>query len=360
MIGRHPNSYQLQLLAAAILAVCGCQTIQTQPKPENQFSLDTEALSEQTPRELYKSYLPPYVIEPPDILVIDAVSLTPKMPYNLRTGDVLSLQVPGAFSDAPIQGLYPIQPGGTLDLGLPYGSVNVGGMSLERAREAITTHLKTQLREPQVVLNISQIAAMQQVQGQHLVKPDGTVRLGTYGSVLLVGMTLDQAEKTVEQHLAQYLDNPDVSLDVFAFNSKSFYVVLQGAGLGDQLIRFPVTGNETVLDAMSQVGGLSSAQSTRMWIARPGPNHIGGCKILPVDYNSIVQCGDIRTNYQILPGDRLFVSQNLFVAWDTQLGKLTAPFERMMGFSLLGVETVSRFSGKVLQNQFSNTGQGGF
>ena len=57
--------------------------------------------------------------------------------------------------------------------------------------------------------------------------------------------------------LTQYLEAPLVSVDVYAYNSKVYYVITQGAGFGDNIQRFPVTGNETVLDAISQVQGLS-------------------------------------------------------------------------------------------------------
>ncbi len=60
-----------------------------------------------TPRELDKAILPQYRIEPPDILVIEALNLVPKPPYKLRVLDVLSIQVEGTLPDAPIQGALP-------------------------------------------------------------------------------------------------------------------------------------------------------------------------------------------------------------------------------------------------------------
>jgi polysaccharide export outer membrane protein len=56
-----------------------------------------------------------------------------------------------------------------------------------------------------------------------------------------------------------------------------------------------------------------------------------------------------RTNYQLLPGDRVFIAEDPFIAFDTGLAKITAPLERIMGFSLLGVGTTTRFSGAVLK-----------
>jgi polysaccharide export outer membrane protein len=71
------------------------------------------------PRELSKVVLPVYTIEPPDILVIEAIHIVPRSPYSLRTGDVLAINVIGALPDAPISGAFPVQPGGMVNLGPP-------------------------------------------------------------------------------------------------------------------------------------------------------------------------------------------------------------------------------------------------
>jgi len=68
-----------------------------------------------------------------------------------------------------------------------------------------------------------------------------------------------------------------------------------------------------------------------------------------VDWNAMTQCGNTETNYQVLPGDRVYIAEDKLIALDTGLGKLTAPFERVLGFSLLGVGTITRFSGSVLR-----------
>jgi polysaccharide biosynthesis/export protein len=266
----------------------------------------------------------------------------------LRTLDLLSIQVQGTLPDAPIAGTYTVEPGGLVKLGAQYGAVKVGGLTVEEAEQAMTKHLLTYLKEPVVSVTLADTAAKQQIAGQHLVGPDGSVTLGTYGSVRLVGMTIAEARAAVEQHLSQYLENPEISLDVFAYNSKMYYIVTQGAGTGDGVYRFPITGNETVLDAISQINGLQHISSTKIWIARPTDDP---CKVqvLPVKWEDITAQASACTNYQILPGDRVFIAEDKLVAFDIGLAKVTAPLERIMGFSLLGVGTATRFSGPVLK-----------
>ena len=112
--------------------------------------------------------------------------------------------------------------------------------------------------------------------------------------------------------------------------------------MGDRVVILPIRGNETVLDAIGQVQGLTSNSSTRMWIARPGKNQRGGDQILPVDWVAVTQRGDVNTNYQLLAGDRLYVSEDKLVAVDTALAKLVSPIERLMGVTLLSTQTAQR------------------
>src|SRR5262249_42223823 len=151
--------------------------------------------------------------------------------------------------------------------------------------------------------------------GEHLVRPDGTIGLGSYGSIYLAGLNLRQAKAAVEKHLSHYIYHPVVSLDVVGYNSKVYYVVFDGGGFGQQIVRLPLTGNERVLDAIGQVGGLPSFSSThRMWVARPAPCENGCDQILPVDWKAVVMGASTATNYQLLPGDRLFVKADCFIA----------------------------------------------
>ena len=288
--------------------------------------------------------MPDYIIEPPDILTIDAISLVPKSPYELSPLDVVSVSTSGVLEEGTIGGEYTIQPNGTIQLGYGYGSLSAVGKTVEQLQSDIVALLRKDYRKAQAWITLLQTSAQQQIAGEHLVAPDGKVNLGTYGRVRVVGMTIEEAQKAVQAHLSRYLEKPRIALDVFGFNSKVFYVVTQGAGLGDQVVIIPSKGNETVLDAIGQIQGLQSTSSTRMWLARPGYNDCGGDQILPIDWVAITQRGDIKTNYQVLPGDRLYVSEDKLVALDTAIAKIVSPIERIFGVTLLGTQTAQRLA----------------
>ncbi|HTQ40342.1 MAG TPA: polysaccharide biosynthesis/export family protein [Pirellulales bacterium] len=307
------------------------------------------------PRELTKVILPPYRIEPPDILQIDAIRVVPKFPYHLRILDSLVLQVTNALPDAPISGTFVIDPGGTINLGNPYGVVSVAGKTVEEAQQAIAAQLKQTLREPVLNVSLGEIASKQQVAGQHLVAQDGTVTLGSYGNVEVVGQTVAEAKASIESYLSQTLQDPEVSVEVFAYNSKNYYIITQGAGLGDGVTRYPITGNDTVLDAIAQISGFTSVSSTKIWVARPGHTCEGHDQILPVDWCAISQRGDATTNYQLLPGDRVYVAEDKLVSLDNCLAKIISPIERVFGITLLGSSTVFN-----LKNGGNGNNGGGF
>jgi polysaccharide export outer membrane protein len=309
------------------------------------------------PRELDKITHAEYVIEAPDELLLDAIRVIPLPPYKVGPLDSLFIQSNRSLPDEPIAGTYQVEAEGVVKLGPNYGEVFLADLTLDQASKAIEAHLKKLIRDPATVtVSLAQSRALQQIRGPHLVRPDGTVGLGLYGSVRVAGLTLPDARRAIETHLSQFLLKPEVSVDVAGFNSKVYYVVTDGGGNGEQVVRLPTTGNETVLDAVAQIGGLSGVSSKRhIWVSRPGP--AGNCvpQVLPVDWCAITRGGSSDTNYQLLAGDRLYIMADPLVTTDTVLGRMIAPFERILGFVLLGNSTV-----RAVQNENGGNGNGNF
>lgn len=317
-------------LAIWAAATAGCQTVHSPPAD----GPPPTAL----PRELNKVTQPDYMIEPPDVLLVDLLNAVPKAPYKIRSLDALGVRVQNTLPDAPISAIYPVDPDGTINFGPPYGSVSVIGLSLEEARKAVDAALRKTLQKPVSDVTLAQTRGQQQVRGPHLVRPDGTIGLGNYGSVRVVGLTVPQAKAQLEAHLSQYFETPEVSVEISGFNSKVFYIIYDQGGAGQQILRMPITGNETVLDAVGQTNGLPVvADMKKIWIARPAPDTNCTCQTLPVDWRGITECGDTRTNYQIMPGDRVFVNSYKATQVTNTLNRVLAPMERVAGAIMLGV-----------------------
>lgn len=314
------------------------------------FQRDIEQIAfSDIPRELDKATIPPYRIAQPDILLVEAVNNIRPPDSPLRAGDQLLIQAADTLpvdpmEDPALQGfkqinaLYPVGSNGEVDLGPLYGTVQVAGLTLDEARQAIEKHLREQvgLTMPKLAVSMPNVAGKQVITGDHLVRPDGTISLGVYGGVRVAGLTLAEAKLAIEQHLANYIHQPEVSVDVLSYNSKTIYVVTDGGGFGEQVIRLPFTGNETVLDAIAQIQGLSEVSSKDVWVARPAPAGTECAQRLPVDWRAITQDGITATNYQLFPGDRVYIEADHWVAFDNVVAKITSPFERIFGFILLG------------------------
>ena len=338
------TTVRLGLVVLGLALAGGCRMLQTDPHVPLEHVAggpgDPTHFAASVPTEKDKTTLPSYVIEPPDILIIQLNRLVPKPPYRIEPLDVLEIFAVRTLQDQPIADQYSVDPSGKVDLGPSYGKVKVSNLTVEEAEQTILTHLRKVLKDTEVSVTLFQSAGQQQIEDQHLVGPDGTVNLGTYGKVYVAGLTLTEAATAIEAQLSKTLENPKISVDVFAYNSQVYYVILEGAGLGDRVYRVATTGNETVLDAIAQVNGLTQLQSKKIWIARPGPGGLCCDQILPVNWEEITKGAATATNYQVLPGDRVFVSEDKLVKLDSVLNKIIAPFERVFGFTLLGTQTI--------------------
>ena len=338
------------LAAGAAIGLSGCQAI----------DLSNPALEEpvppimEPPREKSLVSLPSYRIEPPDVLQIEVLKLVPLPPYRAEVFDVLHIEVMNTLPQHPIGffidysdpqrprklptpdgGFHLVEAEGMVNLGPAYGTVRVAGMTLEEIEEAIRRHLLQVLKDPVVSVKLVRASGTEPIAGPYLVGPDGTVNLRQYGAVHVAGKTIAEAKVTLEKHLSKYFDSPEASVDVAAYNSKVYYVVTAGAGLGDNVVRVPITGNETVLDAISNIGGLSQLSSKQIWIARPAPGDFECEQILPVDWTAITRGGATGTNYQIMPGDRIFIAEDGMIALASFVNRMIGPFERLAGVTSL-------------------------
>jgi Flp pilus assembly secretin CpaC len=263
--------------------------------------VSAEAVSPYDPPALVR--LEPWepTVAPSDTVFIQALKLVPKSPYYLDPMEVLTIDVPESFSKQKIKGNFMITPEGTINLGYNYDSVRVAGLTVAQAQRAICVHLSGILKNPTVNIALVQTRGMQNIQGEHLVRPDGTISLGLYGSVHVAGMPVSRVKCVVERRLADYLANPQILAEVFSYKSKNIYIIDDGDGYGRQVTTLPATGEETVLDVLSQY---KQASSRKIWVSRPSKN-----ECLPVDWTAITQNGHTATNYQLFAGDRVYLKE---------------------------------------------------
>jgi protein involved in polysaccharide export with SLBB domain len=141
------------------------------------------------------------------------------------------------------------------------------------------------------------------------VLPDGTINLGRYGQLVVAGRSVEEIEAAVRAAVdAKTKDAGPISVRIVTRVSKVYYVLGEVNAPGS----FPLQGRETVLDAILAAGGLND-KASRGKIILSRPTAPDGCRVvLPICYSEIVQLGDTSTNYQIAPGDRIYVPTRTF------------------------------------------------
>ncbi len=184
-----------------------------------------------------------------------------------------------------------------------------------------------QIEPPDVVqIEVSRKDGSSVIKGAYLVGPNGNVHLKKYGSVNILDKTAAQAKETLVKHLAGKVESPSVHVEVAARNSKVYYIITKAdkskGEKGDSVVRLPCTGKETVRDVMKQFPEILSAKFVRIErriLTLSIPCQVG----LGVNVQAI-RDGSAEHNYQILPGDRLFVDSRVpkkYVALPPQVTK---------------------------------------
>src|SRR5712692_9172839 len=149
---------------------------------------------------------------------------------------------------------------------------------------------------PEDVLDI-QVWGSKDLNQVVFVRPDGKTSLPLVGEIAVAGKTVQQLQDHLSQVYEATVKGAVVTVIVKEIRSRPVYFI---GGFGKPGL-MQLTGDRTLLQAISIVGGVvPNADGEKGFLLR-GDNKI------PIDFNRLVQRGDLSQNPKLEPGDSVVV-----------------------------------------------------
>lgn len=134
--------------------------------------------------------------------------------------------------------------------------------------------------------------------GRPTVTDDGNIILTNIGKVFVTGLTASQIEAKLKTLLeANFLARATVSVQVVEFSSKPISVL--GAVVHPGTIK--ASGNTTLIQAITQAGGLTTGYGKELYVLRTGQN--GLSEQLAIDIEDLMVNGNPDLNIPLSPSD---------------------------------------------------------
>jgi len=150
---------------------------------------------------------------------------------------------------------------------------------------------------PQDVLDIS-VLEDKSIAGRVTVKEDGTIILNVLEKVQVAGLSASQIEGRLKALLEEsYLAKATVSVQVVEFASKPISVVGAVVRPG----RISATGNTTLIQAITQAGGLAATHGKDLYILRTASN--GLSERVSISIDDLMINGNPDVNIPLAPND---------------------------------------------------------
>lgn len=149
---------------------------------------------------------------------------------------------------------------------------------------------------PRDVLDI-RVLEDQTMSGRVTVGDNGQIVLSNVGKVAVAGLTAAQIETKLKSLAEAYLTKATVSVQIVEFASKPISVV--GAVMKPG--RIGATGSTTLIQAITEAGGLAAGHGNQIYILRTARN--GLSEQLAIDVDDLMVKGNPDVNIPLAPND---------------------------------------------------------
>lgn len=140
-------------------------------------------------------------------------------------------------------------------------------------------------------------------QSPFVVRPDGNVSFPLVGEIHAEGMTVSQFTDVLQQGLARYIVDPDVSVNISKLGRVRVYVFGEVKKPG----AVELEKGHTVIDAIGAAQGFTrdTAKKKIFLIHQNQPK-----SLIPINLNNMLKTGDMSQNVTLREGDILYLTKN--------------------------------------------------
>ena len=140
-------------------------------------------------------------------------------------------------------------------------------------------------------------------QSPFVVRPDGNVSFPLVGEIHAEGMTVSQFINVLQQGLARYIVDPDVSVNISKLGRVRVYVFGEVRKPG----AVELEKGHTVIDAIGAAEGFTrdTAKKKIFLIHQDQPK-----SLIPINLNNMLKTGDMSQNFTLREGDILYLTKN--------------------------------------------------
>jgi polysaccharide export outer membrane protein len=164
------------------------------------------------------------------------------------------------------------------------------------------------------------------------VRPDGRISFDLIGDVEVEGKTIQEIRADIRDRAARFYVDPAVAVSLVSSESRRIYILGQVRAPG----AYSLVGRVTAIEALARAGDANPlADPNAARLIRPSPE---GRAVYPVHYEDIVTGVDDSTNYELEPGDMIYVPPRTAAGIGLLLQALLFPLRQITGLGSPAVD----------------------
>ena len=244
-----------------------------------------------------------------------------RAPFVLGPEDVVRILV---LNQTDLNTVQPVRPDGKIAF-FPTGDVQAAGRTVEQLRDDIVKRLRLVSSRSyrlgvQDVVDI-RVYGHEDLNTTQTVGPDGDISVLPGGSIRAAGRTVDELSQDVSKRVAGIVQNPIVNVSVKEYKSQPLFISdplvnvvvdeinsrrisILGAVKSPGIVKLRTP--TTLLDAVSQVGGLTDDADLRQSLL------LQGGQLLPVNFEKLFKQGDLRQNVYLRSNSSIYIASTRY------------------------------------------------